>query len=202
MIHNVYFADKVVTFARERCGGYDMVIELSAGERVERNDILHRLTECGSILILSEDEDAAFEKFAAEFKRVEAAGGAVIDNNGCVLMIYRNHRWDLPKGHVELYEPTEDCARREVREETGIVVEQQIEHLCDTLHCYDLYGRWEMKCTHWYLMRYSSGETLPQQEEGIVRAEWLGGERLKSAVESSFPTIRQVFCRLIEKLND
>lgn len=202
MIHNIYFADKVVTFARERCGEYDIVIELSAGERVERNDILRRLTEYGRILILTPDEDAAFDAFASEFKRVEAAGGAVVDSRGCVLMIYRNQRWDLPKGHVEMYEPTEDCARREVREETGVVVEQRIEHLCDTLHCYDLYGRWEMKRTHWYLMRYLSGEVSPQHEEGIVSAEWLGGDRLKCAVESSFPTIRQVFCRLIEKMND
>ncbi len=202
MTHRVYFADKLVAFSRDNDPGFDHVITPAAGEHIERNEILRLLADHTSILVLSPDEDALFDEFASQFVQVEAAGGAVLNGEGCVLMIYRNHRWDLPKGHVEMYEPIEQCALREVREETGIVASSDLTKLCETLHCYDLYGKWEMKRTHWYLMRYLSGESTPQDEEGISRAEWLGGEALKRAVESSFPTIRQVFCRLIEKVNE
>ncbi|MDE5637441.1 MAG: NUDIX domain-containing protein, partial [Alistipes sp.] len=133
---------------------------------------------------------------------VEAAGGAVSDADGRVLMIRRNDRWDLPKGHVESGETPAGCAVREVAEETGIVAETAGGPLCSTLHCYDIYGRWEMKRTVWFAMRYVSGCPAPQREEGIERVEWLGGEELKNAVASSYPTIRQVFCRLKDVCND
>lgn len=66
-------------------------------------------------------------------------------------MIYRNGRWDLPKGHWERGETIEACALREVREETGVAASIR-RHLCDTLHCYQLRGEWEMKRTHWFEM--------------------------------------------------
>ncbi len=54
---------------------------------------------------------------------VEAAGG-ILHERGTVLMVLdRRGRWGLPKGHVEAGEPPRRAAEREVREETGLVVE-------------------------------------------------------------------------------
>ena len=62
---------------------------------------------------------AAFGAFAAEFALIEAAGGVVVNDCGQWLMIRRNGRWDLPKGHLECGERIEECAAREIEEETG-----------------------------------------------------------------------------------
>ena len=175
------------------------VTELAAGERIARADALRLLSEHGGLTVVTPETDEVFAAFAAEFTAVEAAGGVVRDGRGGALMIYRNNRWDLPKGHLEPGESLDWCAVREVAEETGIEASTDgREELCATLHCYNLYGKWEMKRTHWYAMRYVGGAAKPQSEEGIARAEWLSGEALKNAVAQSYPTIRQVFCRLTD----
>ena len=57
-----------------------------------------------------------------------AAVALVADDQGRLLYIRRNHepamfRWSWPSGFVDAGERVEDAAAREVREETGIVVE-------------------------------------------------------------------------------
>ena len=170
---------------------------LAAGERMPRAEALRLLSEWRRLTVVTPEADEVFAAFAGEFTAVEAAGGVVLDEAGRALMIYRNNRWDLPKGHLEPCERLADCALREVKEETGIDARHdRTEELCATLHCYNLYGKWEMKRTHWYALRYVGGQPHPQAEEGIERAEWLTGGELEDAVRQSYPTIRQVFCRL------
>ena len=53
---------------------------------------------------------------------IEAAGGLVKNENGDYLFIYRNDKWDLPKGKIEKDEKTKVAAVREVEEECGIAV--------------------------------------------------------------------------------
>ena len=198
MNHTIFFADKIMTITSDRAaGGEGIVTELAAGETIPRADALRMLNEHGRLTVVTAEPDAVFAFFAAEFTAVEAAGGVVLNSEGAALMIYRNGRWDLPKGHLERGETIAACALREVAEETGIEAENIGENeICSTLHCYNLYGKWEMKRTHWYAMRYVSGRPHPQSEEGIVRADWLAGGELENAVRESYPTIRQVFCRL------
>ena len=198
MNHTIFFADRIMNIsATAGCDADAVVRTLAAGERITRSEALRMLSECRELTVVTPEPDDVFKTFAGEFAAVEAAGGVVRDDEGRALMIYRNNRWDLPKGHLETGETTAECALREVAEETGIKAENESdEELCSTLHCYNLYGKWEMKRTHWYAMRYVSGSPYPQSEEGIARAEWLAAEELKNAVAQSYPTIRQVFCRL------
>ena len=51
---------------------------------------------------------------------VEAAGGLVYNKEDELLMIFRNGKWDLPKGKKEKGEEIESCAKREVQEECGV----------------------------------------------------------------------------------
>ena len=53
-------------------------------------------------------------------KEIIAAGGLVFNEDGDLLMIFRRGRWDLPKGKLDDGEQIEDCAVREVKEETGL----------------------------------------------------------------------------------
>ncbi|MEV6600310.1 NUDIX domain-containing protein [Actinoplanes sp. NPDC051346] len=50
------------------------------------------------------------------------ARGVIFDEQGRLLLIQRsdNHRWAIPAGAMELGESMEDCAIREVWEETGL----------------------------------------------------------------------------------
>src|SRR5947209_14725506 len=56
-----------------------------------------------------------------ETSPVRAAGGLVVDGNR-VLLVHRPKYddWTFPKGKAERDETDEDCALREVREETGL----------------------------------------------------------------------------------
>ena len=51
-----------------------------------------------------------------EFKLILAAGGLVKKQQD-YLFIYRNGKWDLPKGKLENNETFSQCALREVEEE-------------------------------------------------------------------------------------
>lgn len=125
-------------------------------------------------------------------KRVEAAGGWVVNERGEWLLIYRGGRWDLPKGHVERGETPAEAAVREVEEETGVRVEP-VRFLRKTRHTYIMYGRRELKRTWWFEMRAcSDGALQPQREEGIERVAWLMPEEVRSLLPGMFPTIRRV----------
>jgi 8-oxo-dGTP pyrophosphatase MutT (NUDIX family) len=56
---------------------------------------------------------------------VPAASVIVVDDQGRILLHRRrdNGKWALPGGRMEIGESIADCARREVREETGLEVE-------------------------------------------------------------------------------
>ncbi len=109
---------------------------------------------------------------------VTAAGGVVIrtvDGKEQLLLMFRRGAWDLPKGKLDAGETIEQCALREVSEETGVTGLTLTRFLTHTHHEYeDEYGMWS-KTTHWFLMSIDGdgGELVPQAEEGIERLEWV-----------------------------
>ena len=98
-----------------------------------------------------------WKDFCSKFIMIEAAGGLVFNKDGHILMIFRNGKWDLPKGKLEIGESVEECAKREVEEECGIYGLDIIEKLLDTYHTYKLKGNKILKKTYWYKMN-----TVPQ----------------------------------------
>lgn len=189
----VYFADRTLRFlaaapAEAGCAVVD------AREGISRDKILKILETHNSVAVVAADPGAAFAAFAAEFTRVEAAGGVVVDDRGAWLMMRRNGRWDLPKGHVEAGEDFESCAAREIAEETGIQA-RVVRPLCETLHAYWFppTSRWELKCTHWFELRSTGeGTPTPQCEEGIEQVVWCSPDEAAEHVREAFPTIRRV----------
>ena len=80
------------------------------------------------------------EKLEANLRKklpvVEAGGGLVYNDRKEILFIYRNNKWDLPKGGIEKEETPEQAAVREVKEECGLVNLELKEKLLATFHTY------------------------------------------------------------------
>ncbi len=200
MQHAVHFADKSVFFVAEPPVRDAFVFAPAETGEVSRDKIVNFLETSNTVFIVAPDPDAAFARFAADFTVVEAAGGVVTNARGERLMIRRNDRWDLPKGHIEPGEEPAACAVREILEETGVEAEVAAS-LCATWHAYwfPRTERWELKRTHWFLLRTRGGRSLvPQTEEGIEQVVWCAPGEFTARAASSFPTIRRVAETLLE----
>ena len=198
MNRTVFFADKAVMLTAEAPGGAWYAVATAAGGGISRAKILNFLESNNSVAVVTDDPDAAFAAFAGEFAAVEAAGGVVVNDCGEWLMIHRNGRWDLPKGHLECGEHIEECAAREVEEETGVAAEV-VRPLCETLHAYYFpkTGRWELKRTHWYELHTPGCAGLtPQIEEGIDAVAWCTPEEAAKRAADCYPTVRKVLDKL------
>ena len=91
----------------------------------------------------------------------KAGGGLVFNADGDVLFIFRNGKWDLPKGKAERKETIEETSIREVEEETG-VKGLEIKKLLDTTyHIFKRNGRYKIKITYWFEMKTSYWGQIP-----------------------------------------
>lgn len=109
--------------------------------------------------------------------RVDAAGGLTIDDEERILFIFKNGRWDLPKGLVEAPKSLAQTALSEVSEETGLPLQdlRVMTELIPTVHVSKFAKTKSLKHTTWFLLRYtgSQDEFHPQSEEGIEHCEWI-----------------------------
>ena len=71
-----------------------------------------------------------------EKTKIIAGGGLVFNESDELLMIYRRGKWDLPKGKLDDGETINDCALREVKEETGLADVEILEAVGITYHDY------------------------------------------------------------------
>lgn len=188
----ISFGERMLNFSTTVPDGWFGVAHVDS-ESISRAKIMLFLDTYKQVVVTSVDPFSSFLDFAAQLVWVEAAGGVVENASGEVVMIRRNERWDLPKGHREQGEEFEWCALREAEEETGVKVDSVQRLLATTLHGYSFYGKWELKLTAWYAMRGESAELIPQQEEGIICAEWIKREQIEEKIKTSFPTIKKVF---------
>ena len=137
------------------------------------------------------DEVKLQKHFLKKFPCVEAAGGLVAHSNGSYLFIYRNDKWDLPKGKVEKREVIIDAAVREVMEETGVADLVVKKPMPTTYHVYNANGKYKLKKTYWFLMKTNSNAPLtPQLEENIQSAVWKTTSEFPSLKENAYENIK------------
>ena len=145
------------------------------------------------------DEKEIMRTLKAKMPINRAAGGLVYNKKGEVLFIFRNGKWDLPKGGVEKGEKRKMAAMREVEEETGVGKLTITGKLQKTYHIFKRNGKYKLKVTHWYEMKSEyKGELLPQLEEGIEKAAWLNPEEITEALKNSYQNIKLLFETEIE----
>src|SRR5690554_268509 len=140
------------------------------------------------------DEKEILATLKSKIPVEKAAGGLVYNPKGEILFIFRNGKWDLPKGGVEKKEKKRQAAIREVEEETGVTGLKIIEKLEKTYHIFKRNGKFKLKITHWYKMESSfDGIPKPQTEEGIEKAVWLKPEEIPVALKNSYENIKLLF---------
>jgi len=128
-----------------------------------------------------------------KFTLVQAGGGLVTNEKDEILMIFRRGMWDLPKGKLDKGEKLEDCAVREVTEETGLKKVELISPLAITYHTYHEGSKFVLKESHWYNMKAGvEQELIPQTEEDIHEIKWVKRTDLKEYMKKSFPSITDV----------
>ncbi len=143
---------------------------------------------------------AQFKALFSEARHLLAGGGVVFDENGRLLVIYRNRRWDLPKGKKEPHETVEQAAVRETQEETGLKSLRMLGPFMRTYHYYYREGERILKETHWFEMEGTAREPLiPAQHEGIEKVQWVPVEELPALYSSTYANLLQVFERVLQK---
>ncbi len=116
------------------------------------------------------------------------------NKKGEVLFIFRNGKWDLPKGGTEKGEIIEATAMREVEEETGVNQLKITRKLQKTYHIFKRNGKYKLKITHWFEMQSNfEGNPIGQLEEGIEKVAWLNPEEIKQALQNSYENIKLLF---------
>jgi 8-oxo-(d)GTP phosphatase len=127
-----------------------------------------------------------------QFTIIKAAGGLVVKDDK-FLLIYRQGKWDLPKGKLERGEKTKKAAIREVEEECNIRVKRGPK-ICSTWHTYTRNNKKVLKKNSWYLMTILDEKNMaPQTEEDIEEVRWLLPREANHALYNSYPSIRYVF---------
>ena len=140
------------------------------------------------------NKEEILKKFTNKIPLVTAAGGVVTNKKGKVLFIYRNDKWDLPKGKLDKGETIEECAIREVEEETGVQGLKIENFLKTTYHVFKRNGVYKLKEVHWYAMKTSyKGKLKGQKEEGIEKVKWKGPKKIAKALENSYINIKILF---------
>jgi len=125
---------------------------------------------------------------------VEAGGGLVYNDKKEILFIYRNNKWDLPKGKIESNETPEEAAIREVEEETGVRGLEITRFIQKTYHVFKRNGRYKLKITHWFEMHTSyKGPLIPEAQENIKKAKWKNFAKAQRALQSSYENIKLLF---------
>jgi 8-oxo-dGTP pyrophosphatase MutT (NUDIX family) len=151
------------------------------------------------VFLYHKDIDKLWKSFKKKFPVVEAAGGLVERTDHKLLFIFRNNKWDLPKGGVEKKELIIEAAQREVVEETGVsdlIVQKQ---LSETFHIFKKGKRFRLKKTYWFKMSTSyMGKTKPQTEEGIKKTEWVSKEKIDEILNDAFENIRIIVLEVLK----
>lgn len=140
-----------------------------------------------------ENEKLLLSSFSLAFKVIEAAGGLVKNKKGEYLFIFRNGKWDLPKGKIEKGEGIKKAAIREVEEECGIGKLKIVKELESTYHTYHVEEKAILKRTYWFeMLCEDESKLIPQTEEGITEVKWLSKKNLKQVCDNTYESIKEV----------
>jgi 8-oxo-dGTP pyrophosphatase MutT (NUDIX family) len=165
------------------------------------NSLLHEIKkeEFHTGIIWNKDFGKLQKAFFKHFTLIEAAGGIVINEKKEILFIFRRGKWDLPKGKMEKKESPEECAEREIEEETGVKDLVLKKKVGETYHTYDEFGKHILKISHWYYFTCNQKQNLhPQTEEDITKTEWIKTKDIKKPINNSYENIKDILGKFFD----
>jgi 8-oxo-dGTP pyrophosphatase MutT (NUDIX family) len=153
-----------------------------------------------AINIYGPDIKHIWKIFRIYFTEVGAAGGLVRHTSGKYLFIEKKGKLDLPKGHIEPGEESQDCALREVSEECGISGHIITKTLQPSYHTYTWDGISYLKKTSWFAMDYDGPMvTEPQIKEGITAVEWLMPDEISMIKSTAWLSLMDLINTSLQK---
>jgi 8-oxo-dGTP pyrophosphatase MutT (NUDIX family) len=196
-MYQVYINERLLKFVGiyDPIGNAEMVIKLKGNEPKDYLKVLVKAFEenpqTESLVIQSENIDETWKKFTSLYTILKAAGGVVINSQtNKLLMIFRNGKWDLPKGKIEAGEEADVAAVREVYEECGIGELKLSKQIKTSFHTYPYKETVILKKTYWFLMSSTDiSKPVPQLEEGIVEARWMDKAEVNKALKNAYASI-------------
>ena len=193
-MYKVFVNDNVLFLTNEISKETDFQMFLLESIDVEQLIIKMFANKITKASLYYPDEAEIMRVFKTKIPVSKAGGGLVYNQKGQVLFIFRNGKWDLPKGGSEKGEEIVDTAMREVEEETGVGQLEIVSKLQKTYHIFKRNGVFKLKITHWFEMK-TAFEGIPegQIEEGIEKAVWLNSDEIQEALKNSYENIKLLF---------
>lgn len=192
-MYKVYYNDRVIVAGKNtNIPVKDKGVKVAVYPKESIATIWKKFKKNSKIKILYINGNTAkiMDELMAQFNLVKAGGGLVKNKQHEYLLIFRNKKWDLPKGKLEKKETAGAGAKREVEEECGVKGLKITRPLYRTYHIYQLQGKLTIKQTQWYEMTYSGGKaTKPQKEEGIEKAVWVKKKNILPLQKNMYPSI-------------
>lgn len=149
--------------------------------------------ENNAVIIENKDFLDLKNSFSGCYKNIIACGGLVQNEDKEVLFIFRREKWDLPKGKIESGEALDECAKREIEEETGVKNLIFKHKICETFHVYKEKEETILKTSHWfYFTTDFKQKTKPQTEEDITEVKWFPTSKIAEPMKNTYPTIKTV----------
>ena len=185
----VFYKEKLIIISSDKNDLSDcFLIESKNKFSFSTLDILKK-KKVKSIGIFSKNPEKFLSNFP--FPKIVAAGGIVINDKKEILFIFRDNKWDLPKGKAEKNENISQTAIREVEEETGIKDLIIVKPVEKTYHIFKRSKKNYLKETYWFEMKsnYDKG-FIPQINEGITRVEWISKEKIPLILKNTYQNIR------------
>ena len=162
-------------------------------DSVDINKVLSKLKKdkYDAVHLIGADKQSLLKSFLSLLPNVIAGGGKVHNNKNEILFIFRNGKWDLPKGKAEPKETINQTALREVEEETGISGLSIIKPLDITYHVFKRMDQFYIKITYWFKMHSDyQGVLIPQEKEGITKVKWISESKLTKVLNNSYANIK------------
>ncbi|MTE27914.1 MULTISPECIES: NUDIX hydrolase [Winogradskyella] len=190
-MHTIYVGDKPIILTTEIKQETDFKNFLLKSVNIGKVIKTLNNTDLNAVHLIHKNPDKLLKKFLKLLPNVVAGGGKVYNDKNEVLFIYRNDKWDLPKGKAERKESIEETAIREVEEETGVKELKITKPLSTTYHIFKRNGKHKIKITYWFEMTTSfEGKLSPEKSEGITKVKWLDEKASEEALENSYANIR------------
>lgn len=186
----VYLIENLIPFKEDLLSEKTLLINKFTNSWIEEFLQKQEWRNYSKVIVLGKNTSKLKKEFFENFKLIIAGGGLVGNEKGELLLIFRRGKWDLPKGKLEKGERIDDCALREVQEETGLKKVTLNKPLGSTFHTYYQQPKWIIKESIWFKMTANSQEQLiPQLEEDITEIKWLSPNLIKNYEQNMYPAL-------------